>query len=82
MEKKKCLFDPKTYAGQPIGMFHCPDCGDMVVAGIEHPDYDDMQEKYQEYLDKKEAEFHRYLKAHLEEGVYHTFRLFLETFDT
>jgi len=34
----KCTFDPKTYAGYPIGMFHCPECGEMVVAGIDHPD--------------------------------------------
>ena len=39
-----CKFDPKTYADQPIGMFHCPECGEMVVAGIEHPDYSLLNE--------------------------------------
>ena len=28
-------------SGKPIGMFHCPYCGEMVLAGIVHPDYYD-----------------------------------------
>lgn len=35
----KCSYDPKELAGQPIGMLHCPICGQMVVAGMDHPDY-------------------------------------------
>jgi hypothetical protein len=35
----KCKFDPKIYAGLPIGMFHCPECGEMVIAAMDHPDY-------------------------------------------
>ncbi len=31
-----CTFDPTPCAG---GMFHCPECGDMVIAGAPHPDY-------------------------------------------
>ena len=31
-----CTFDPKTCAGLPIGMFHCPECGEMVMAGTDH----------------------------------------------
>ncbi len=34
-----CEFDPSEMVGQPIGMFHCPLCGEMVVAGSPHPDY-------------------------------------------
>ena len=34
-----CSFDPKPYIGVPIGMFHCPECGEMVVAGMDHPNY-------------------------------------------
>lgn len=34
-----CSYDPKEMAGEPIGMFHCPECGEMVVAGMDHPDY-------------------------------------------
>jgi len=33
----KCHHDPKETTG-PIGMYHCPDCGVMVLAGVEHPD--------------------------------------------
>ena len=25
---------------EPIGMYQCPECGEMVVAGMHHPDYD------------------------------------------
>ena len=32
----ECTFDPTVYAGQPIGMFHCPECGEMVLAGLPH----------------------------------------------
>jgi predicted RNA-binding Zn-ribbon protein involved in translation (DUF1610 family) len=37
----KCNFDPRDVEG-PIGMFHCPECGEMVLAGCEHPDYDNF----------------------------------------
>ena len=38
----KCSFDPTAdiYKDSPIGMFHCPECGEMVVASLPHPDYD------------------------------------------
>lgn len=36
----KCDFDPTPLIGEPIGMFHCPSCGEMVIAGMPHPDYD------------------------------------------
>lgn len=39
-----CTFDPTVYAGAPIGMFHCPDCGEMVIAGLAHPETVDQQE--------------------------------------
>lgn len=31
-----CLERPELVAG-PIGMYHCPDCGAMVLAGLPHP---------------------------------------------
>ena len=43
----KCSYDPSHLKGKPIGMFHCPECGEMVLAGLPHPDYsllDDMPE--------------------------------------
>ncbi len=38
-----CSYDPRPLAGQPIGMFHCPLCGEMVIAGMEHPDWENME---------------------------------------
>lgn len=31
-----CPYDPTPLLGQPLGMFHCPFCGCMVVAGVVH----------------------------------------------
>ena len=33
-----CAEKPEALLGQPIGQYHCPDCGAMVLAGIKHPD--------------------------------------------
>ncbi|MCK5017412.1 MAG: hypothetical protein KAS32_10130 [Candidatus Peribacteraceae bacterium] len=32
-----CNEKPETLKGQPIGQYHCPDCGAMVLAGLPHP---------------------------------------------
>jgi len=32
----KCPEDPLTLLGAPLGMYHCPYCGCMQVAGIRH----------------------------------------------
>lgn len=32
-----CNEKPENLIGQPIGQYHCPDCGAMVVAGSPHP---------------------------------------------
>jgi hypothetical protein len=32
-------WDPIQLKGQPIGQYHCPYCGEMVIAGIDHIDY-------------------------------------------
>lgn len=39
---KKCTFDPEIYKDVPLGMFHCPECGEMVLAGLPHPVNPDM----------------------------------------
>lgn len=39
-----CTYDPRPLAGQPIGMFHCPECGCMVIAGMPHPDWSLLDE--------------------------------------
>jgi len=32
-----CDEKPELLANSPIGMYHCPDCGAMVLAGCSHP---------------------------------------------
>ena len=34
-------FDPWLLYGAPLGQYHCPYCGTMVLAGMEHLDYAD-----------------------------------------
>jgi rRNA maturation protein Nop10 len=47
----KCTHDPTINKDQPIGMYHCPECGQMVMAGMPHIDYEfDIDESYKEYL--------------------------------
>ena len=36
---KNCTYDPRLYSGEPTGMFHCPECGQMVIASLLHPDH-------------------------------------------
>lgn len=36
MTDAPCPYDPRKLAGEPIGMFHCPLCGEMQLAGMEH----------------------------------------------
>lgn len=31
-----CPYDPRELVGLPIGMFHCPRCGEMIIAGLPH----------------------------------------------
>ena len=38
----KCPFDPETLKGLPIGMLHCPICNLMVIAGVPHIDYSEV----------------------------------------
>lgn len=33
---KKCPEKPELLAGAPLGMYHCPECGCMVLAGLPH----------------------------------------------
>lgn len=32
-----CAERPETLIHEPLGMYHCPECGAMVVAGLPHP---------------------------------------------
>lgn len=31
-----CYEHPELLIGYPIGQYHCPDCGAMVIAGLPH----------------------------------------------
>ena len=44
--EEKCLHDPQKVTGS-IGMYHCPECGEMVLAGMPHPDYS-LLDEYEE----------------------------------
>lgn len=34
--KAPCPYDPRELAGAPIGQYHCPVCGKVVIAGLAH----------------------------------------------
>lgn len=34
----RCAERPERLKGLPIGMYHCPDCGAMLLAGYPHGD--------------------------------------------
>lgn len=55
MNKQKCKFDPTTVNGA-IGMFHCPDCGDMQIAGLPHISMDDLDTSELKPLDESLAD--------------------------
>lgn len=37
LRNSNCIEKPELLKGKPIGQYHCPDCGAMVMAGIPHP---------------------------------------------
>lgn len=37
IDEDRCPYEPEWLLGTPMGMFHCPVCGDMVLAGMPHP---------------------------------------------
>ncbi len=51
VKKERCKYDPTAMAGMPIGMFHCPECGEMVLAGLPHPDWDVLEGENPEIQD-------------------------------
>lgn len=42
-----CPEKPERLLGQPIGQYHCPVCGMMVLAGMKHPEPDEDNPDYQ-----------------------------------
>jgi hypothetical protein len=45
MEGNPCPWpwDPIQLVGAPIGQYHCPYCGEMVIAGMNHVDYREVE---------------------------------------
>lgn len=39
-------WEPQLLVGAPMGQYHCPYCGAMVMAGIEHIDYTEISEAH------------------------------------
>jgi hypothetical protein len=35
-------WEPQQLVGVPLGQYHCPYCGAMVIAGVPHLDYGDV----------------------------------------
>lgn len=55
-----CSENPVVLLGMPIGMYHCPDCGMMVIAGWPHlsPGATEEQKNHPLYaLDDYEDEY-------------------------
>jgi hypothetical protein len=75
----KCSYDPKEYANAPIGMFHCPDCGEMVIAGMEHPEWDNLEDSSKKYFDGQYEKMKEYFKGHLGQVTFDAFILFIES---
>lgn len=38
-----CPHDPRETFGA-VGMYHCPECGEMVISGMEHPDWSTLDD--------------------------------------
>lgn len=51
----ECTEHPEMLCGLPCGMYHCPCCMEMVVAGIPHPDKSCYEEMHAEMQKESEA---------------------------
>lgn len=70
-EGERCPWpwQPQLDAGLPIGMYHCRYCGTMVVAGVPHPDYKDIEAEYEEYMRQEEAKMEHQEDKSLQERL-------------
>jgi len=48
-------WEPVQLKGVPMGMYHCGYCGAMVIAGMEHMDYRNIDERYAAYVAGEEV---------------------------
>lgn len=49
-----CPEKPERLLGQPIGQYHCPSCGMMLIAGLPHPSPSEDNPDF-DLLEKEEA---------------------------
>jgi predicted secreted protein len=65
--KAKCPFNPIIYLGSPMGQFHCPWCGEMVMGGMKHLDYGELdfdEEDYKELVGNMNDILTEYIEEH------------------
>ena len=79
MSDTDCTYDPRTANSAAQGMYHCPECGEMVLAGIEHPNMKRVDEDYGEYLDAKYAGLLSYIFDNTDRAYYEAFELLLKS---
>ena len=58
-KRKPCPEQPMLLAGAPIGQYHCPVCGMMVMASVPHLSPSAPNEQDPIYLDDYEVEYGR-----------------------
>lgn len=46
----ECMEHPEMLCGEPMGMYHCPQCMEMVVAGLPHPSKESYAEMHAEEM--------------------------------
>lgn len=52
MDGRRCPWpwEPQQLTGVAMGQYHCGYCGEMVVAGMEHPDYAGLDDDYTRWV--------------------------------
>lgn len=58
-----CAEKPEEHIHEPLGMYHCPDCGAMLLAGMPHPEVCEL------CRDKKHPEYDAPLEPKPEPGL-------------
>ena len=49
IQEDRCPYPPEHLLGVPMGMHHCPLCGEMVIAGLPHPRQKDIEDALKDY---------------------------------
>lgn len=65
----ECMEHPEMLCGLPCGMYHCPYCGEMIVAGIPHPTKAMYEEMHAEMQKESEANSECHVPPYTDEQV-------------